>query len=214
MVHKEAAFHAVFLCIYGFIQWKKSGPELLLRAALPEAFRGYSPEGGLPYLPVPPVRERSDDHRSPFPAAHFLQQPLPAYLAEGIASPQNRKFMIERTLFCKFRKEKAMTKKILTKHILMALAMAVMVPAGQAWAADPEYTIEGDTITITTSKTVSAPPQDDSEAGKIYEDSEGVKHRLDEFQNVIINFNPSDGGDLRALAYIVPVMGWKIVILQ
>ncbi len=92
-----------------------------------------------------------------------------------------------------------MKKKILTKHILMALAMAVMVPAGQAWAADPEYTIEGDTITITTSKTVSAPPQDDSEAGKIYEDSEGVKHRLDEFQNVIINFNPSDGGDLRAL---------------
>ena len=92
-----------------------------------------------------------------------------------------------------------MTKHILTKHILLALAMAAMVPAGQAWAADPEYKIEGNTITITTSKTVSAPPQDDSEAGKIYEDSEGVKHRLDEFQNVIINFNPSDGGNLRAL---------------
>ena len=92
-----------------------------------------------------------------------------------------------------------MKKKILTKHILMALAMAAMVPAGQAWAADPEYTIEGNTITITTSKTVSAPPQGDSEAGKIYEDSEGVKHRLDEFQNVIINFNPTEGGDLRAL---------------
>lgn len=29
-----------------------------------------------------------------------------------------------------------MKKKILTKHILMALAMAAMVPAGQAWAAD------------------------------------------------------------------------------
>lgn len=87
-----------------------------------------------------------------------------------------------------------MKKKILMKHILAALTMAAMVPIGQAWAADPEYTIEGDTITITTSKTVSAPPYDNPEEGKDYNG-----HRLDEFQNVIINFNPTEGGDLRAL---------------
>ncbi len=44
--------------------------------------------------------------------------------------------MIKGTLSRKFRKEKDMTKHILTKHILMALTMAAMVPAGQAWAAD------------------------------------------------------------------------------
>ncbi len=40
--------------------------------------------------------------------------------------------MIKGTLSRKFRKEKDMTKHILTKHILLALAMAAMVPAGQA----------------------------------------------------------------------------------
>lgn len=44
--------------------------------------------------------------------------------------------MIKGTLSRKFRKEKDMTKHILTKHILLALAMAAMVPAGQAWAAE------------------------------------------------------------------------------
>lgn len=35
-----------------------------------------------------------------------------------------------------------MKKKILTKHILMALAMAAMVPAGQAWAEDYTYSLD------------------------------------------------------------------------
>lgn len=93
-----------------------------------------------------------------------------------------------------------MKKKILMKHILAALTMAAMVPIGQAWAEDPEYTIEEDTITITTSKTVSAPPslQDNPEGGKIYKDSQGNLHRLDEFGTVEIHFN-SDEDTTRAL---------------
>lgn len=82
-----------------------------------------------------------------------------------------------------------MKKKILTKHILMALAMAAMVPIGQTWAAveisgspeDSNYTVKlngndynsywqnGQIPTIT--------------------DGNGELHKITDFNNVIINKN-------------------------
>lgn len=97
--------------------------------------------------------------------------------------------MIKGTLSRKFRKEKDMTKHILTKHILLALAMAAMVPAGQAWAADPEYTINNENreLTVYTDQTVTA-------------DSEFDGKKLGEFNKVIINYSPTgDAGGNRAM---------------
>lgn len=91
-----------------------------------------------------------------------------------------------------------MKKKQLTRHILITLAIAAAVPAGQAWA-ETTYTIDGESITITTDETVSAPSQDNPDADKIYEDANGEKHRLDEFKDITIHFNPVEGGALRAL---------------
>lgn len=82
-----------------------------------------------------------------------------------------------------------MTKHILTKHILLALAMAAMVPAGQAWAADPEYTINNENreLTVYTDQTVTA-------------DSEFDGKKLGEFNKVIINYSPTgDAGGNRAM---------------
>lgn len=94
--------------------------------------------------------------------------------------------MIKGTLSRKFRKEKDMTKHILTKHILMALAMAAMVPAGQAWAADPEYTISNDNreLTIRTDSTVGP-------------DSTFGNRKLNDFDKVTICYWPTgdDGGN-------------------
>ena len=50
-----------------------------------------------------------------------------------------------------------MKKKILTKHILMALAMAAMVPAGQAWA-DTEIPSTWNPIVDSTTNTLTITP--------------------------------------------------------
>lgn len=76
-----------------------------------------------------------------------------------------------------------MKKKILTKHILMALAMAAMVPAGQAWAKDidPDWNPTVDpttnTLTITPTGTVT------SSANYTY----GGKP-ISEYSNIVINY--------------------------
>lgn len=97
--------------------------------------------------------------------------------------------MIKGTLSRKFRKEKDMTKHILTKHILLALAMAAMVPAGQAWAADPEYTISNDNreLKIRTDSTVGP-------------DSTFGNRKLNDFDKVTICYWPTgDDGGHRAM---------------
>lgn len=83
-----------------------------------------------------------------------------------------------------------MKKKILTKHILMALAMAAMVPAGQAWAKDidPDWNPTVDpttnTLTITPTGTVT------SSANYTY----GGKP-ISEYSNIVINYVAKNAGD-------------------
>ena len=82
-----------------------------------------------------------------------------------------------------------LTKHILTKHILLALAMAAMVPAGQAWAADPEYTISNDNreLKIRTDSTVGP-------------DSTFGNRKLNDFDKVTICYWPTgDDGGHRAM---------------
>ena len=83
-----------------------------------------------------------------------------------------------------------MKKKILTKHILMTLAMAAMVPAGQAWAKDidPDWNPTVDpttnTLTITPTGTVT------SSANYTY----GGKP-ISEYSNIVINYVAKKAGD-------------------
>ncbi len=83
-----------------------------------------------------------------------------------------------------------MKKKILTKHILMALAMAAMVPAGQAWAKDidPDWNPTVDpttnTLTITPTGTVT------SSANYTY----GGKP-ISEYSNIVINYVAKNAQD-------------------
>ena len=83
-----------------------------------------------------------------------------------------------------------MTKHILTKHILMALAMAAMVPAGQAWAKDidPDWNPTVDpttnTLTITPTGTVT------SSANYTY----GGKP-ISEYSNIVINYVAKNAKD-------------------
>ena len=96
--------------------------------------------------------------------------------------------MIKGTLSRKFRKEKDMTKHILTKHILMALAMAAMVPAGQAWAiTSTRFDADANELTVDTDQTVTA-------------DSKFYDKELGDFNKVIINYSPTgDAGGNRAM---------------
>lgn len=88
--------------------------------------------------------------------------------------------MIKGTLSRKFRKEKDMTKHILTKHILMALAMAAMVPAGQAWAEgidDWNPTVQGSKLIIQNA------------TGTVMSNCTYQGKPLSEFETVEIHFN-------------------------
>lgn len=88
--------------------------------------------------------------------------------------------MIKGTLSRKFRKEKDMTKHILTKHILLALAMAAMVPAGQAWAEgidDWNPTVQGSKLIIQNA------------TGTVMSNCTYQGKPLSEFETVEIHFN-------------------------
>lgn len=79
-----------------------------------------------------------------------------------------------------------MKKKILTKHILMALAMAAMVPAGQAWAQDipsnwnPE--VEGNKLIVSNA------------TGTLTSDYTFEGKTLNQFDIVEVYFNASKEG--------------------
>ena len=83
-----------------------------------------------------------------------------------------------------------MKKKILTKHILMALALAAMVPAGQAWAEDLNITLPGENR--------FGDKQVDLVEGKyIYQSSiwgsDKKEYTLSDYNNVIIKRNTTEG---------------------
>ena len=88
-----------------------------------------------------------------------------------------------------------MKRKILTKHILMALAMAAMVPAGQAWAAveisgsseDQNYTVKLDGDDYSSYWQNGQTPT--------VKDSNGAIHKITDFDNVIINKNSTSERD-------------------
>ena len=95
-------------------------------------------------------------------------------------------------------------KKKQTIHaaLLAACALtAVAFPVRAEFIQDENnyFEINGESIEITTNKTVSAPDENNPDASKIYRDEEENLHRLDEFENITVHFNPVEGGDLRAL---------------
>lgn len=96
-----------------------------------------------------------------------------------------------------------MKKKILTKHILMALAMAAMVPAGQAWAAW-QISEDGQTITFEEGiKTVG---------NSVVSSSYDGEKPLNEFENIIINATDTHGMDLMTNRVDFPISNITVTV--
>lgn len=95
-----------------------------------------------------------------------------------------------------------MKKKILTKHILMALTMAAMVPIGQAWAAEIDLGNGGNNqINLVTGEYDSG----ESSAGNLNDFTDGV---------ITITKTP-EANSQRDFAIVIPqmVLGFLMVML-